>query len=130
MTFKLQSKIPTTTALLRKRASALVRRTAFGIEADIKVAMTQPKHGRIYKRTGREHQASAPGEAPAVDYGALINSVQTVMDSDLHATVGTNMEYAPVLEFGGARLAPRPFMGPAFERAEPVFKKGLKELIK
>ncbi len=130
MSFKLQSKIAALTAQLRRKARALVKRTAFGIEADIKVSMAEPKHGRTYKRKGREHQASAPGEAPAVDYGALVNSIETVIEDDLHATVGTNQEQASVLEFGGAKVEPRPFLGPAFEKAAPEFEKGLKELIK
>lgn len=125
MSFRLESKIPQLTAALKTRASELVRRTAFEIEADIKTSMAEPKSGRVYGG----HQASAPGEAPAIEAGHLVNSIQTNAEG-LSATVGTNAEQAPVLEFGGARILPRPFFGPAFEKAEPEFEKGLKELLK
>lgn len=125
MSFRLQSNAAQISAQLQRRASALVRATAFGIEGDIKTSMAEPKSGHIYGN----HQASAPGESPAIDTGQLANSIQTVVE-ELSATVGTNTEYAPYLEFGTHRMAPRPFMGPAFERAKPEFEKGLKELVK
>jgi phage gpG-like protein len=92
--------------------SQLVRRTALEIEADIKTDMAAAKHGRTYGRTVRRdaqgryvkrgttamHVASAAGEAPAVETGALANSITTEMDGALAAEVGTPMEYAPVLE--------------------------------
>lgn len=128
--FKLESKIPELTAELRQRAAELVTKTAFGIQGRIRISMSGPKRGRIYKRGSRTHQASAPGEAPAIDYGALVNSISVVSEGDLLKIVGTNIEYAAVLEFGGAHIAPRPYFGPAFEAARPDFEKGMKELLK
>jgi hypothetical protein len=92
-----------------RRASALVRRTGLDIEADIKSDMTAPKHGRTYTRKGTTHTASAPGEAPAVDRGTLVNATQAVMDGDFAVEVGAPTEYAPILEEQMER--------PAWERA-------------
>lgn len=86
--------------------------------------MAEAKSGHIYG----SHQASAPGEAPAIDTGVLVNSIQTEIDG-LTAVVGTNQEYAPVLEFGGAKMAPRPFLASAFEAAAPEFEKKLDEVF-
>lgn len=122
--FVLQSNITQINAELQRRASRLVRNTAFGIQTHIRLAMAEPKTGAIYGR----HQASAPGEAPAIDTSALVNSI-SVAAEELHATIGTNIEYSEVLEFGGVHIAPRPYFGPAFKAAEPEFEKGLKELI-
>jgi phage gpG-like protein len=130
MTFVLKSNVGQINADLRRRAKALVMSTAFQIEANAKVSMSGPKSGRVYKRRGREHQASAPGEAPAIDTGALVNSIQVEASGDLSAVVGTNMEYAAILEFGGVRMAPRPWLGPAFESVRDRFQAGMRELLK
>ena len=129
MSFKLESKIPKITAELERRAALLVKKTAFQIESHIKTSMAEEKHGREYKRGRRVHVASAPGESPAVDSDTLRDSIQTQVEG-LSAVVGTNVEYAAVLEFGGARMAPRPAWGPAFEEIKPIFEAGLKELVK
>jgi HK97 gp10 family phage protein len=130
MSFVLQSNLPALNAVLRARASKLVRSTAASIEGRAKASMPGQKTGRNYKRGKRRHQASAPGETPAVDTGNLMNSIQAVQESDLHATIGVGAEYAVWLEFGTRRIAPRPFLGPAFEWAKPAFEQGLKELLK
>jgi phage gpG-like protein len=122
--FVLQSNIPRLTRQLRSRSERLVSETALSIEGRIKQSMAEPKSGRTYGG----HVASAPGEAPAIDTGALANSIQVELDG-LSATVGTNQESAPVLEFGGAHIAPRPFMEPAFEAEAPDFKRKLKEIF-
>jgi phage gpG-like protein len=99
---------------------------------EVKLRMrNSPATGKIYRRGGIEHQASAPGEPPAPDSGRLENSVQwRVRHEGLHwfAEVGTNVGYALFLEFGAAKglknrqgkltqvqwiLFPRPVWGPA-----------------
>jgi phage gpG-like protein len=103
-------------------AGKAVRETILDIEGRTKAMMTGPKSGAYYERpNGRTHQASAPGEAPAVDTGNLINSIQTQMTGAMVGVVYTNAEYAPVLEFGGARMAARPFFTPATQAAWPEF---------
>ena len=74
------------------------------------VSMGEEKHGRI---DDRGHQASAPGEAPALDTGFLANSLTAEVTGPASAIVYTNAEYAQELEFGGSHLAPRPFLQPA-----------------
>ncbi len=77
--------------------------------------LSTPGSGRTYSRGGRSHQASAPGDGPAVDTGRLRQSIAVVRVADGHYKVGTNVQYAPFLEFGTRRMAPRPFMRPALE---------------
>lgn len=110
---------------IQGKASKLVRRTAFAIEADIKTSMRGPKTGRIYGT----HQASAPGESPAIDTGALINSISTHIEDRLTATVSETSEYAPHLEFGTTTMAPRPHMSPAFEHARNGFQRDVQKLL-
>lgn len=60
---------------------------------------------------------SAAGEAPAVDTGALKNSINTTKIADAHYEVHDGVEYGVHLEFGTEKMAARPFMLPAAERS-------------
>ena len=64
-----------------KLKAAVVRGVANGVEIVLDEAssmvMDGQKSGRIYRRRGAEHQASAPGEAPASDTGRLVQSGHT-----------------------------------------------------
>jgi len=98
-----------------------------------------PKSGRYYYgRSGKVYQASAPGEAPAVDTGSLVRSMsvntKTGKDS-IVAYVGTMNEskhdtqyrkgVSLVLEMGLGKLrdCPRPFLRPALKKLEKDVKK-------
>lgn len=131
MSFSLKFNSPQIADALQKRAAQLVAKTAAGIEARAKISMAEPKTGRKYKvsKTGKAHQASAPGQAPAIDTAMLVNSIGFQMVGELSAVVGVGAEYAVHLEFGTAHIAPRPFLGPAFEATKPEFEKGLRELL-
>lgn len=74
-----------------------------------------PKTGALYNPRGKvQHQASAPGEAPASDTGRLVNSIVSRVDETaLVANITAGTEYAPYLEFGTRKMAARPFLNPA-----------------
>ena len=121
---------------------------------EIKSTLTGARTGRVYqvtktrspgarkskrKKATRQHVASAPGEAPAVLYGALRNSVgrdevRVVDGVDVQANVGVGLgvkedstiaeNYARRLEYGGVdkrgvRILPRPYIEPTRLRVEP-----------
>jgi HK97 gp10 family phage protein len=91
---------------------------AFVLEGVIKGSMQQTsKGGRTYRRGKKSHTASTPGSPPAIDYGALFNSIQSERE-EKGAIVYTDKEYAPALETGTARMAARPFMRPAADEHE------------
>lgn len=76
------------------------------------------KSGRVYSKVNprRTHRASAPGEAPATDTGALVNSGFHEMDAGaLEVQIGFAKLYAAFLEFGTRRMARRPFLTPTVE---------------
>ena len=115
-----------------------VTAAALTITNDIKRAIQgPPKTGRIYKRgkRGRDHQASAPGEAPASDTGALASAIIYTKPNPLTAIVAvradaTNekgkakpLQYAVWLEYGTRRIAPRPSWRPAVDKNTPLFQK-------
>jgi HK97 gp10 family phage protein len=105
-------------------------KTAFFCEASAKDLMTGSGSGEIYGT----HQASAPGEPPAVLTGNLKNSIRAaaVGDGSSSWEVRVGAEYGAPLEFGTARMEPRPFMRPAVEETKKivgdVFKEAFAEL--
>ena len=88
-----------------------------------------------YKEFTRKskHRASAPGEAPAIDTGNLVNSINTTLDNSdkkkVFAIVYTGVEYAPWLEFGTGRISPRPFFRPAVDENLDKIKKIMRETM-
>lgn len=128
-----------TAAFVAKVGKAAARATytlANGYKNEVQRLMrTSPASGRLYRRlrtrraTRRKlalgqrrsgadyvwHQASAPGQPPAVDYGRLVNSVTVEVRPD-HVLVGSSMAKVPLaLEFGrlDGSIAPRPAWRPA-----------------
>ncbi len=112
-------------------APKLLRVAALAAEREAAVELSRPGTGRIYTteffyvetpdgyalRAGRPrtpHQASAPGEPPAVDSGDLRNSIKSEVHGDV-AFTGTHLEYGRFLEYGfmaahGVPVEPRPWM--------------------
>lgn len=98
------------------QSSGFIRSIAFGLVTEMRLSFSKQKSGRLYRR-GRTamHQASAPGEAPAVDTGFLTNSIQVATTGPLTAEIQIPAEYAAYLEFGTRRMAPRPYVQPAID---------------
>jgi hypothetical protein len=104
--------------------SKAVQATALTINSDIKKAIQgPPKTGRIYSRGQKNHQASAPGEAPATDTGALVSSIVYKQETPLSAIVYSRLPYAYLLEFGTQKIEPRPSWVPAIEANRPIFQR-------
>lgn len=120
-----RNNLPRIRRQLHSNAGRVVRKTCAAIEAGIKVSFSEQKHGRMYGA----HQASAPGEAPAIDYGTLANSVQTFMESDTKGGVGISAEHGPHLELGTSNMAPRPYAAPAAEKQRRKFQESLRNLV-
>lgn len=75
------------------------------------------------RKTGADIVATAQPLTP-VDTGATVNSIGSDVvesDTEVESTTGPQTWYAPLLENGTERMAPRPFMGPAFDAHEPEF---------
>lgn len=98
------NRLPELRGQLRQRASQVVRKAAFDIEARAK-------------------------QVVPVRTGNLKNSIQTTMESDLTAVVGTAVEYAPYVELGTRKMAPRPYLGPAAEAVRPSFEAAMRSLL-
>lgn len=91
------------------------------------------KTGRLYRvsKTGPLHQASAPGEPPAILTGRLRQSVVfelTERGDGIEAVIGSSVkDYPAMLEFGTSRMEPRPAWIPALDLLRKIVKqKGVK----
>lgn len=125
---------------LRAPAALAVQRAAIHFSNAVKTTLTGPRSGRIYRvsRTGKLHQASAPGEPPAVMFGALRQSItfsDPIWDGwEVSSEVGTKLNKAARLEWGGVdrrgvRILPRPYFEPTFVREEDAINRILEESV-
>ena len=116
---------------VRTRVDKAVAEAAEAAANDAKASMAMSKSGTIYKRGGISHVASAPGEPPAIDTGQLIGSVRVTRLEAMRWAVGAgDTEYAAHLEYGTRKMAARPFLRPAAERARPVFMAKVLEALR
>ena len=140
----------------RKELSRVVTEAAAGVVAHAQDAIRSgPKTGRIYElgetevsfttgageavsftaRKGAEakqHQASAPGEAPANETGYLAGSIQAHRIGELEQEVAVGAEYGAALEegTGDGKILPRPFMAPALEAVRPAFEAAVADALR
>lgn len=90
---------------LRKRAQLVTRKTALDIVRDAKAIA---------------HQKFSP-EAT----GATANSISHTYVGPMEVEIGPTTYYAPFVENGTSRMAPKPFMGPAADRNEDAFVRAM-----
>lgn len=114
---------PTLAKKVPRVVSAILRKTGLDLEAEIKISLSGSRHGRIYKvsKTGKTHQASAPGEAPATDTGNLKGSIGMETPSATRVIVFVGANTAMGLEYGTRRMLARPFVRPSIEKIRPSF---------
>lgn len=123
------NKLPSIAQQLPRAALEIIEETIDDIDGTVKHGMATPKSGRVYVRGNRLHTASAPGEMPAIDTTRLINSLQhQIVRGEYKGYYYTEVDYAPMLEYGTSKMAPRPFMTPAAERARRAFMRKMKNL--
>ena len=120
----LQADLRRASAEARARVDDAVVGSAMELRGDVvKRIQRGPATGAVYEKyePRRTHQSSAPGEAPASDQGGLARSVTFDKVGFLSATVGSDLVYAAVLEFGSDRIDPRPAWVPAVEAITPKY---------
>lgn len=87
------------------------------IERETKALLEGSRTGHTYTFRSVTHQASAPGEPPAVDTGNLKNSLRVLEVTDDYASFGTSADCAAYLEFGTRHMGARPYLRPAAENS-------------
>ncbi|MFF3443645.1 HK97-gp10 family putative phage morphogenesis protein [Streptosporangium sp. NPDC002721] len=80
------------------------------------------------KKTGFDTVAGAQALAP-VDTGNLKSSIGVDFDVDgLGFEAGPTASYGGYVEWGTSRMAPQPYMGPAWDKAEGPFIKAIESI--
>lgn len=128
-------------ASLRALGQDITEQVELAVEATALEALTTvrkaiqgpPKTGREYPR-GKNgniiHRASAPGEAPATDTGALAAFTYITKVDPFTMAIGSGLAYAFYLEFGTRKMAKRPSWIPAAEKAAPRLQKRIERVIR
>lgn len=111
------NRLPRLSREMEAKVADVVKEHALAAKADMQAQMAQAKSGRWYGA----HQASAPGEAPAIDTSELVNSLGAKALKRLVWMVWAGAEYAIHLEYGTVKMAARPFMRPAAKRISKPF---------
>ncbi len=95
---------------------------AEGLVTDIKLSFNTSPPGQTYQRGGVSHTASQPGYPPNVDIGTLRSTIRWERDGQFTRKIMDGVNYGIHLEDGTERIAPRPFMQPAFKRLEQTIE--------
>lgn len=111
-----------------RRAWLVINKGINDLKAHALTSMAGAKGGRTYRRGRRVHQASAPGEAPAIDQGDLANSYDAYMESEHSGVVRATVGHAVHTEFGTKKMAARPHMRPALEKVRPIIIEALERV--
>lgn len=84
----------------------------------------------VVRQNSIEMQAEAVKIAP-VDTGELRRSITLkIQDGGQRGVVYPYMDYAPYVEFGTRFMLAKPYLGPAFKKQLPIFKRDLSKLVK
>lgn len=115
---------------VKRKADNVCNTTAQQMLAHSRVLIQSgPKTGRVYRHGNVLHRASAPGEAPATDTGALLNSGYAKRQRLALWHVGYTVEYAAWLEFGTPKVLPRPYLRPAVEHYRQAFLDAIRQAL-
>ena len=95
------------------------------LEKSIEKAIKKKK--KELQLTALEIERDAKLNAP-VDTGMLRASI-TSTGSGSEYEIGTNIEYAPFVEFGTKYMAAQPFLFPAFEKGVRDLQKNIKKAV-
>lgn len=93
-------------------------------EEAVRAITTGGRSGIVYIRGNKRHQASAKGEAPANDTGALAASIGIERPSRLRRRVIVGETYGAILELRKGR----PFLLPSFYRSVPAMRQMLRQI--
>lgn len=95
-----------------------------------KVQEVSPGRQGVRYSPRRTVTVSAPGTAPNTDTGDLVNSTGAGSDGRNRAEAWASADYANDLEFGTAKMAPRPAMQPAFDETKQQALDGIARALR
>ena len=128
---EVQAAVDATATEVRSTAIRSLQKLSPGSIYDVQIRTINGQAVPIGPRSGSNlsatHQASAPGDPPNTDTGALASALYT-RSGNLTADVYSDVDYAPHLEFGTQNMAARPFLWPALRDNERNYIRRLDDL--
>lgn len=100
---------------------------------EIREVISQLGTGKVYKRKGKVHVASAPGKPPVIWHGDLHGSIFFIVTETgniflMHVGTGGKIgEYGKCLEFGTENMEARPWLGVTLEQSRDMIKSFLEK---
>lgn len=99
---------------------------------DLSDKTTRQRAEQVVRKSALAVERGAKLRAP-VDTGNLRNSINTVVSGGrgsgaIVAEVGPEASYGVYVEVGTWKMAPQPYLGPAFDEVEPGFIAALEDL--
>ena len=113
----------------RRRAQAAGDEAMSELQASAVEVLSQPGHGRTYKRGAVVHRASAPGEPPAPDTGTSRRAVGWVRQGALRWRFGAGTIVLLWLERGTRFILRRPWIWPSIRRALPKMRAAIRRRL-
>jgi hypothetical protein len=113
----------------KRRAQAAGDEAMSELQAAAIETLSQPGHGRTYKRGEIVHRASAPGEPPATDTGTARRTVGWVTDGALRWRFGAGSIVLLWLERGTRFILPRPWIWQSIRRALPKMRAAIRRRL-
>lgn len=100
------------------------------LEKQLKKNVTLNDVKKVVRKNGVGLQKAAQKKAP-IDTGTLTRSVEIgITDSGMTATVEPTAEYSAYVEYGTRFMKAQPYMKPALEEQEKLFKADMQKLVK
>ena len=100
------------------------------LEKQLKKNVTLNDVKKVVRKNGVGLQKAAQEKAP-IDTGTLKRSVGIdITDSGMTATVEPTAEYSAYVEYGTRFMKAQPYMKPALEEQEKLFKADMQKLVK
>ena len=98
------------------------------VKIDQATAKTQAMVKLAVKKTGLDTVTGAQTLVP-VDSGNLKSTIGVDFDPDGYGfEAGATANYAAYVEYGTSRMAPQPYLGPAFGRTSAAFVKAIESI--
>ncbi len=110
----------------KRRAQAAGDEAMSELQAAAVETLSQPGHGRTYKRGEVVHRASAPGEPPAPDTGSARRTVGWIRLGAFRWRFGAGSIVLLWLERGTRFILPRPWMWQSIRRALPKMRQAIR----
>jgi HK97 gp10 family phage protein len=119
---------------LENALHAAMLKSAIDLRNAVLVKLSGARTGKMYRvpATARMYRASAAGEPPASRLGHLRASYKYLVTGkgvNSEGVVGSDLDYSHYLEYGTAKIKPRPHLKPAFQESKNKIQKHFEGLL-